>query len=476
MREQRRRDRMPREDGMNPWLERRKRQLRRRLTAAGLAVAAAVAAIVIVSGAAGKGGQDPSGTGQTAQEGQTGSGQTGANAGSQNQSESRDLVISDQAGNPAPAEEDSQARAREEEARREAEEKAAAEREAAKVDTSIHIRMVGDVILHDAVCSVSQTPEGYCFDPLFANVTASVQEADIAIANQESILGGAELGISGYPAFNSPYEEGDALVNAGFRVILQASNHTLDQGAQGVYNCLNYWSSSHPDIAVLGIAATPEAASNIYVYEKEGFRIAILNYTYGSNSYEGLLADPTTCCLLNVLSEDKVASDIARAKEMADFIIVCPHWGNEYENYPCELQEEWKNFFFEQGVNLVIGAHPHVIQPVEMVVDESSGRQMLVYYSLGNFVSNQSYANTMVGAMADVTVHKKGTEIYFENYGVKPLVTHKGWNQQSFTTYFLEDYTEELASQNGILQEDSGFSLQYCKNLCKEVFGDLYQG
>ncbi len=468
---QRRRERQPREERRSPWLDRRKRQLRRRLTAAGLAVAAAVAAIVVISGAAGRGGQDPSSGSQTAQGGSKGSQQE-----AQSQSESRDLLISDQTGNPAPAEEDSQAIARAEEARREAEEKAAAEREAAKVDTSIHIRMVGDVILHDAVCSVSQTPEGYCFDPLFANVTASVQEADISIANQESILGGAELGISGYPAFNSPYEEGDALVNAGFRVILQASNHTLDQGAQGVYNCLNYWSTSHPDIAILGISATPEAASNIYVYEKEGFRIAILNYTYGTNAYEGLLADPTTSCLLNVLEETKVASDIARAREMADFIIVCPHWGNEYENFPSDQQEYWKNFFFDQGVNLVIGAHPHVIQPVEMVVDETTGRQMLVYYSLGNFVSNQSYANTMVGAMADVTVHKKGTQIYFEDYGVKPLVTHKGWNQQSFTTYFLQDYTSDMASQNGILQEDNGFSLEYCQQLCREVFGDLYQG
>ena len=471
--------------------EKRKRQLRNRLIAAGLAVIAVVSTVTVVSLCYGHGGH-PSGqeasagkaSGQKAS-GQKASDSKGSDQDSQSQEENGGLQIASQPATLAPAEEDSQTKAEKEQARKEAEEKAAAEKaaaekaaaekEAAKNGTTIHIRMVGDVILHDAVCSDNWTGEGYCFDSLFANVTDSVKEADLSIVNQESILGGTELGIGGYPAFNSPYEEGDALVNAGFKVVLQASNHTLDQGAQGVYNCLNYWATNHPDTAVLGIAATPEAASDIYVYEKDGFRVAVLNYTYGTNSYEELLSDPNTSCLLNLLEESRVASDIARAREMADFIVVCPHWGNEYENYPSENQQYWRDFFLSQGVDLVIGAHPHVIQPVEMVTDDS-GHQMLVYYSLGNFVSNQSYANTMVGAMADVTIRKDASGVRFEDYSVEPLVTHKGWNQQSFTTYFLKDYTEEMAGQNGILQEDGSFSLQYCQSLCQEVFGDLYKG
>ena len=340
--------------------------------------------------------------------------------------------------------------------------------------TVIQIRMVGDVILHEDVCNSCLQNTGYQFDGLFCNISGEIREADIAIANQETILGGTGLGITGWPEFNSPCEAGDALVSAGFRVILQASNHTLDYGIEGVTNCLNYWKTTHPEAAVLGIHGDRQAAEDIYVYEKDGFRVAILNYTYGTNLNEELLQDENTAYLLNVLDEERVTADVARAKEMADFVIVCPHWGIEDDNNVCSEQQYWCDLFLSLGVDLVLGAHPHVIQPVEMKMGEN-GHQMLVYYSLGNCVSNQEHAYAMVGAMAEVTIRKDQEGVHIDKYGIEPLVTHEGQNPQSFTTYLLRDYTEELAGSNGILQDDSSFSLQYCQNLCREVFGNLYQ-
>ena len=207
--------------------------------------------------------------------------------------------------------------------------------------TVIQIRMVGDVILHEDVCNSCLQNTGYQFDGLFCNISGEIREADIAIANQETILGGTGLGITGWPEFNSPCEAGDALVSAGFRVILQASNHTLDYGIEGVTNCLNYWKTTHPEAAVLGIHGDRQAAEEIYVYEKDGFRVAILNYTYGTNLNEELLQDENTAYLLNVLDEERVTADVARAKEMADFVIVCPHWGIEDDNndYSWELSQ-----------------------------------------------------------------------------------------------------------------------------------------
>ena len=148
----------------------------------------------------------------------------------------------------------------------------------------VSIVMVGDILLHTPVAESAVQEDGsYNFDAIFSNLSADIQSADLALVNQEVIIGGADLGVSGYPCFNAPYEMGDALVNAGFDVVLHATNHALDQGKKGLTNCLNYWDTTYPDITVLGINESEEEWQNIYVYEQDGIKIAILNYTYGTN-------------------------------------------------------------------------------------------------------------------------------------------------------------------------------------------------
>lgn len=346
------------------------------------------------------------------------------------------------------------------------------------LEPEIDIVMVGDILLHDPVLESGKLADGtYNYDHLFQHVTEDIQAADIAIANQEVILGGTEIGLSGYPAFNGPYEVGDALVKAGFNVVLHATNHTLDRGKQALLNCMNFWKEKHSDVEVLGIFDSQEAYENdIYVYEKDGIKIAILNYTYGTN---GIPVPEDMPYALALLDENKVISDIQKAKEQADFVVVCPHWGTEYEHTEDEDQAYWTRLFLEQGVDLVLGTHTHYIQPVEMLNDEN-GNQMLVYYSLGNFVnataeSGSGTADRMIGEMAQITVARKETgEVYIKEYGVEPLVTQLLYGSQEITTYKLSDYTEELAAQNKILDKDSAFSLDFCQNLCKKVLGELY--
>lgn len=342
----------------------------------------------------------------------------------------------------------------------------------------ISIIMVGDILLHTPVAESGVQENGsYNFDAIFENVKDEIAAADLSIVNQEVIIGGEELGISGYPCFNAPYELGDALAAAGFDVVLHATNHTLDKGGKGVNNCLNFWKSNYPDIAVLGMNESEEAQeNNIYVYEKEGLRIAILNYTYGTN---GIPMPADMPYAVNLLDEEKVAEDIRRAGELADFVIVCPHWGTEYRLTPSAEQQRWTALFLENGADLVIGTHPHVIEPIEWVRDGEN--EMLVYYSLGNFVnwtasSGEGIANRMVGGMAEVTISKnEDGEAYISSYGVEPLVCHLSEGAGGVTTYFLSEYSGQLAAENMIIRQDNEFSIEYCENLCDEVWGELFR-
>lgn len=343
-------------------------------------------------------------------------------------------------------------------------------------EQSATIVMVGDVLLHTPVSESGQMADGsYQYNHLFRNAKADIESADLALVNQEVILGGRELGLTGYPAFNGAYEVGDALVNTGFDVILHATNHALDRGKEGLINCMNYWKTSHPDISVVGINDSAESQDKICVRTVNGIRIAILNYTYGTN---GILMPSSMPYAVNILTKDKVAKDVEAAKQVSDFIIVAPHWGTEYTHEETEMQKEWAEYFAEIGVNLVIGTHPHVIEPVEWV-QASNGNKTLVYYSLGNFInatsdSGEGVADRMVGAMSKVTIRRQTDgSVGIDQYGVIPLVTQMKTGPGQITTYKLSDYTQELAAENEIKDRDDRFSLDFCKQLSKEVFGDL---
>ncbi len=343
----------------------------------------------------------------------------------------------------------------------------------------VTIVMAGDILLHERVSDSGKMPDGtYNYNHLFANVKSEIESADLALVNQEVILGGTELGLSGYPAFNGAYEVGDALVEAGFDVILHATNHSLDKGKTGLLNCISFWKTNYPDIGVLGIQLSKDEQNTIYVKEVNGIKIAILNYTYGTN---GIPLPSDMPYAVNLLDREKVSSDVAKAKENADFIIVCPHWGTEYIHGISSYQQEWAEYFTSLGVNLVLGTHPHVIEPVEWIEAENGVGGTLVYYSIGNFINatnetGDGVGDRMLGALAKVTIKKNsdGT-VSIADYGVCPVVTHMKTGVGQITTYRLQDYTEILASENEILYQDSGFSYQHCVNLCREVFGVLYQ-
>ena len=343
--------------------------------------------------------------------------------------------------------------------------------EDATEEQEVTLVMVGDILLHTPVAKSGLREDGtYNFDAVFENVKERIESADLALVNEEVIIGGSELGVTGYPSFNAPYELGDALAEAGFDVVLHGTNHALDKGSRGLENCLRFWEEKHPEIAVLGINESAEAQEKIFVYEQDGIRIAILNYTYGTN---GIPMPETMPYGVNLLQEEKVIEDLQQAEETADFVIVCPHWGTEYQLETSKEQEKWVKLFADNGADLVIGTHPHVIEPVEWYEEED--REMLVYYSLGNFVNWTSgtgagTANRMLGGMAEVTIGlDENGEAGIKEYAAEPLVCHVEEGRDGVTVYFLEEYTEELAEENEIRKQDEAFSLEYCRNLWEEV-------
>lgn len=342
----------------------------------------------------------------------------------------------------------------------------------ADIDNSLRVVMVGDMLMHERVIeSGAREDGGYNFDHLFSNVKDTIEAADLALVNQETILGGTELRLSGYPCFNSPYELGDSLVNAGFDVVLHATNHTLDKGKSGVLNCMNYWNETHPQVAYLGINESAAMQEDyLYIYEHEDMKIAVLNYTYGTN---GINPPEDMPYIVNYMDKEKMAQDLKKAEEQADFTIVCPHWGTEYVLSETKSQANMATFLSENGADLIIGTHPHVIEPIKWV--ETDAGKTLVYYSIGNFVNGtsgtgQGTMNRMVGGIADVTLTRdESGNVIIEEYGVIPIVSHIE-NGTEYTVYYLEDYTEEMAGKNHIISQDESFNAANCRRLVEEVW------
>lgn len=336
---------------------------------------------------------------------------------------------------------------------------------------TVELLAVGDNLVHEGIYKTGMNDSGvWNYDHVYANVKEEVEAADIAIVNQETIFIEDRSKISAYPIFGSPKELGDSLVETGFDVILHASNHTMDKGKEGVWDTINFWKNEHPDITVLGINESQEAQDTIPVVECKGIRFAMLNYTYGLNGFSVPGDQPY---LVNLLDKDKVAADIAKAKEVSDMIVVFCHMGDEYVYEPSEYSKQWVDFLLEQGVDITINAHPHVIEPYTMLTGED-GHQMLAYYSVGNFISTQDQIPRLLGGMAKITVEKRiketGTEFNIVDYTMEPIVTQWNYSTMEMGVYMLEDYTNEMAARHGILSKvNEEFSVEVLRDLFEEV-------
>ena len=268
-------------------------------------------------------------------------------------------------------------------------------------DYEAKLFMVGDALIHWGVYNDAKQADGsYDFKPQLQYIKPISSKYDLAYYNQETVLGGAELGYSSYPRFNSPQEVGDAFIDAGFNMVSLATNHTMDKGEKGVLNSVSYW-KQHPEVAASGQWSSfdERTAGVAKIYEKNNIKYAFISYTIWTNGLETPVGKEY---LNNVYSPEKAKQDIESVRDKADFVIVAMHWGTEYSFKTDNKQDEIAAYLSELGVDLIIGAHPHVIQTVEYI----NNNKTFVIYSLGNFISDQMDDDNFTGLAMEVTLKK----------------------------------------------------------------------
>ena len=282
-----------------------------------------------------------------------------------------------------------------------------------KKEYKTNLVMVGDALIHGLVYQTANKYadyKGYDFKPMLKYTKEIVEDYDLAYYNQETILGGTELGLSTYPMFNSPYEVGDAFLDAGFNLVSLATNHTLDRGEKAILNSRNYWNSKKEQVIAAGSYSSEEERDEVIVKESNGIKYGFLSYTVQTN---GLTIPSGKNYLVNVYSKDKVKEDVEKYRDKVDLLMVAMHWGEEYMTYPVNSQKEIAKYLASLGVDIIIGCHPHVVQPIDFIDNT------LVVYSLGNFVSSQVGVERLTGLMASTDIikteyHGKST-LQFDN-------------------------------------------------------------
>lgn len=306
---------------------------------------------------------------------------------------------------------------------------------------SITLAAVGDIIVYRSMMRDARTEDGYDFSYMFADVASYLEEADVLFANQESMIGGESIGLSDYPRFNSPFAIADALKALGVTIVSVANNHTLDKGYQAVQNGLGYWNKL--GILYTGAYLSETDANEIRVVESNDISIAFLAYTYGTN---GLPSPADKPWIVNRLDEDKVINDIAQASSLADVVVVSYHFGTEYERLPNESQKKWAKLAADNGAHIVLGHHPHVLQPLEWI-EQANGERTLVAYSLGNFLAAQEGIYRDLGGILTVRIDKttlgEASTVSVQTPAFVPTWIHKK-NWSDYRIIPLHQVSEDL--------------------------------
>ncbi|MGW7890041.1 CapA family protein [Staphylococcus xylosus] len=333
--------------------------------------------------------------------------------------------------------------------------------------------LIHPVVYHDAL----QSNGSYNFEPMYKSLKKEIQAADIAYINQESPIGGDEKGLSGFKQFNTPNDIAKDVINTGFNVVNGANNHALDQGTDGLLNEINVW-EHFKRVFYTGTFKSQKDRDTIPTFNKNGIKIAMLSYTYGTNDIK-----PENKYQINYFNEEQIKKDVAKAKEQSDMVMVSAHWGNEGKHEPNTKQKKYAKVFANAGVDVVIGTHPHVIQPVQWV-NGNDNHRTLVAYSLGNFLNGQSTGNesNALGGNLQFNIEKQPKGITIRDVKWKSLVTHyeianplDNNTRQNFKMYPLTDYSNNKAKQHALnTTEENEMTKDKMESITRKVIDNQY--
>lgn len=356
-------------------------------------------------------------------------------------------------------------------------EEATTEKETAPLENPV-VRIVaaGDNLVQTAVYRTAQAKsvdETYDFSYSYENVKDIISSGDISILNQETLIANDKFEISGSNFnFNSPSQLGDEMIDLGFDVFTMSNNHVLDKGTDGLLATLDYWDSrmaEHDNVRVLGAYRDEMDMNDIRTIESNGMTIAFLGYTEHTNGYS-LPAD-SPIKIVYTDETELMESQIKRAKQMADAVVVSVHWGLEDTHTVSDACRELAQNFVDWGADVVVGTHSHTAETMEYL-ERDNGSRGFVFYSLGNFISAQTDNFNTVGEIASLSLEKDMVtgEIKVDDIEVTPVITH--YDDGSFTNlrlYPYSMYTSELADSHGLPYAPAGTAKTYSMDVINKI-------
>ncbi len=333
------------------------------------------------------------------------------------------------------------------------------EEEEEPTDVTFTLSAIGDIMCHNTqyIDAYNEDSDTYDFSYVFDDISLYTKTADICVGNLETTFAGEEVGYSSYPTFNTPDSLAYELKDIGVDVLSTAGNHALDKGFDGLSRTIDTLNSA--DIAHLGTYKTEEDQNKTLIKYVKGIKIAFVNYTYGTNGIT-VPSDKQFC--VNLIDEDLMKKQLDSAKEEnPDIIIACMHWGNEYKTTQNSTQEELADFLFQNGVDVILGTHPHVLEPMEkrtVTLEDGTTKDGFVIYSLGNFIADQNaeYTRDSIVLNLDITKHIDGT-ITIDNYEYVPIYMYKDSSKSkqkmklldiNKTIYNYENYLDTSISES----------------------------
>lgn len=339
----------------------------------------------------------------------------------------------------------------------------------------VSLSAVGDNLMNKPVIDSADREAGslgdsqYDFTVLYEDMRSIIESHDINFIDVETIIGGDEKGITGYPIFNTPEKNAEDIASFGFNLATTATNHSLDKGFSGIESSSATW-AKYDTMVVTGTFTNEEDRNRIRVFEKNGIRFAFLAYT---DSLNGIPLPDGKPWAVATVDTDRITQDITRAHELADVIIVAMSWGEENSHTPSSSQRETAQLLADLDTDLVLGFGPHVIQPVEKVAGHDAngadtGHETLVVFSLGNFISNQQLPQANVGGCFTCDFERADNgPVSIKNPTWTPVVNHFS-GCVSHRVYQYPHYTETLAASHDILSRQDD-PLGYIKKLTTDI-------
>lgn len=339
---------------------------------------------------------------------------------------------------------------------------------------SVRLLAAGDNLIHSSIYNQARQRaggNGYDFGYAYENIAGLIKDCDVAMINQETVIAPI-YEPSDYPLFNSPVELQQEMLDLGFTVFNQANNHVLDKGEKGLLSALEQW-KTHPEALITGVYESEADYENIRVKEVQGLKFAFVGMTEMTNGLS--LPEGSEVVILYTGEEEKIKARIEKARSLADVVVVNVHWGQEYTHTPNSGQLELAQKMADWGADLIVGHHPHVLQPIRWL-GASDGRRVLCAYSLGNFISAQDKGARMIGGILDVTFTKETAESRPEisSAGLIPVITQYEGGFRNVRLYPWSDYTPELAATHGVRRYDADFSYDFIQNTLDSVIGEEF--